>query len=344
MARTFASDNFSPVHPDIMQALIDCNTGHEKAYGSDLITAQAVALFQEHFGGDCSVYFVFNGTAANVLGLKAAAQSYHTIFCSNTAHINVDECGAPENYTGCKLVFLPENNGKISIEQIEPFLADRGVQHRSQPKIISITQTTELGTLYQPEEIKRIADFAHANGMLVHMDGARLANAAAALGMPFRAFTRDLGVDFLSFGGTKNGMMFGEAVIFFDSALSKQFPFIRKQGMQLASKMRYISAQFIALLSNDLWLKNASHANAMARRLASRLAKELPNVPLTRDVEANAVFALLPKEKIPLLQQHTFFWVWDDARGEVRWMTSWDTQPDDIEQFIFTLKQELVDN
>lgn len=337
MNRSFASDNFAPVHPKILKALSDCNTGHQGAYGADTYTKEAIGLFQQHFGSDCAVFFVFNGTAANVLGLKAATHSHHTIFCSNVAHINVDECGAPENYTGCKLVALPEQNGKIQVDPIRSYLVDKGVQHRSQPKVISITQTTELGTLYTPEEIRRIADFAHANGMLLHMDGARIANAAAALNMPLRAFTRDLGVDFLSFGGTKNGMMFGEAVIFFNKALAQEFLYIRKQGMQLASKMRYISAQFIALLSDDLWLANAKHANAMARLLQARLQKELPHIPLTRQVEANAVFALLPKEKIPLLQEHTFFWVWDDARGEVRWMTSWDTQPEDIEQFIAVL-------
>lgn len=339
MNRSFASDNFAPVHPRIMQAIMDCNEGHQRAYGADEMTQEAVRLFQEQFGKDSDVYFVFNGTAANVLGLKAIAHSHQTVFCSNVAHINVDECGAPENYTGCKLIVLPEQNGKISIEHIRPYLVDRGVQHRSQPKVISITQTTELGTLYSPEEIKTIADFAHANGMLLHMDGARIGNAAAALKMPLRAFTRDLGVDLLSFGGTKNGMMFGEAVIFFDRSLSKEFAYIRKQGMQLASKMRYISAQFIALLSDGLWLKNASHANAMAQLLYRRIKEELPQIPLTRKVEANAVFALLPKETIPALQEHTFFWVWDDAKGEVRWMTSWDTQPEDIEQFIAVVKQ-----
>ncbi|MBS0650954.1 MAG: low specificity L-threonine aldolase [Verrucomicrobia bacterium] len=341
MNRSFASDNFAPVHPRIMQAIIDCNEGHQRAYGADEMTQEAVRLFQEEFGNDCDVYFVFNGTAANVLGLKTIAHSHQTVFCSNVAHINVDECGAPENYTGCKLIVLPEQNGKISIEHIRPYLVDRGVQHRSQPKVISITQSTELGTLYSPEEIRAIADFAHANGMLLHMDGARIGNAAAALKMPLRALTRDLGVDLLSFGGTKNGMMFGEAVIFFDRSLSKEFPYIRKQGMQLASKMRYLSAQFVALLSDGLWLKNASHANAMAQLLYRRVEEELPQIPLTRQVEANAVFALLPKETIPALQEHTFFWVWDDAKGEVRWMTSWDTQPEDVEQFIAVVKQHM---
>ncbi|MBX3719543.1 MAG: low specificity L-threonine aldolase [Parachlamydiales bacterium] len=342
MNRSFASDNFAPVHPRIMQAIIDCNEGHQRAYGADEMTQEAVRLFQEQFGKDCDVYFVFNGTAANVLGLKTIAHSHQTVFCSNVAHINVDECGAPEKYTGCKLIVLPEQNGKISIEHIRPYLVDRGVQHRSQPKVVSITQATELGTLYAPEEIRAIADFAHANGMLLHMDGARIGNAAAALKMPLRALTRDLGVDVLSFGGTKNGMMFGEAVIFFDRSLSKEFPYIRKQGMQLASKMRYLSAQFVALLSDGLWLKNASHANAMAQLLYRRVQKELPDIPLTRQVEANAVFALLPKETIPALQEHTFFWVWDDAKGEVRWMTSWDTQPEDIEQFIAVVKQHVI--
>lgn len=341
MNRSFASDNFAPVHPRIMQAIIDCNEGHQRAYGADEMTQEAVSLFQEQFGKDCDVYFVFNGTAANVLGLKTIAHSHQTVFCSNVAHINVDECGAPEKYTGCKLIVLPEQNGKISIEHIRPYLVDRGVQHRSQPKVISITQATELGTLYAPEEIRAIADFAHANGMLLHMDGARIGNAAAALKMPLRALTRDLGVDVLSFGGTKNGMMFGEAVIFFDRSLSKEFPYIRKQGMQLASKMRYLSAQFVALLSDGLWLKNASHANAMAQLLYHRVQEELPQIPLTRQVEANAVFALLPKQTIPALQEHTFFWVWDDAKGEVRWMTSWDTQPEDIEQFIAVVKQHM---
>lgn len=339
MNRSFASDNFASVHPRIMQAMMDCNVGHQRAYGADEMTQEAVRLFQEQFDKDCDVFFVFNGTAANVLGLKTIAHSHQAVFCSNVAHINVDECGAPENYTGCKLIVLPEQNGKLSVEHIRPYLVDRGVQHRSQPKVISITQATELGTLYSPEEIKAIADFAHANGMLLHMDGARICNAAAALKLPLRALTRDLGVDLLSFGGTKNGMMFGEAVIFFDRSLSKEFAYIRKQGMQLASKMRYLSAQFIALLSDGLWLKNASHANAMAQLLYRRVQEELPDIVLTRQVEVNAVFALLPKVTISALQEHTFFWVWDDAKGEVRWMTSWDTQPEDIEQFISVLKQ-----
>ncbi len=337
--KTFASDNFASVHPDVMQAIVRCNHEHQMAYGADEMTKEAEGKFRELFGQDIDVYFVFNGTGANVCSLKTVTQPHHTIFCSNVAHINVDECGAPENFTGCKLIVLPEKNGKISIEDIRPYMGVKGVQHRSQPKVVSITQTTELGSLYQPEEVKAIADFAHGEGMLVHMDGARICNAAAALNMPLRAITRDLGVDFLSFGGTKNGMMFGEAVIFFDKGLSKDFPFVRKQGMQLASKMRFISAQFTALLSDGLWLKNASHANAMAGLLAERLRKELPQIRLTREVVANAVFAILPHALIPVLQKQAFFWVWDDGIGEVRWMTSWDTKPEDIDHFISVLKQ-----
>lgn len=339
MKRSLASDNFAGVHPDILKAISECNQGHEIAYGGDTVTKRATEKFKEHFGPNIEVFFVCNGTAANVLGLKAITLSHQAVLCASSAHINVDECGASENYVGCKLITLPHKDGKITIDALKPYLEAVGNQHHVQPKIISITQATELGTVYRPEEIREITKFAHAHGMYVHMDGARICNAAASLRKSLKEITADVGVDILSFGGTKNGLMFGEAVVFFNPTLAKEFAYIRKQGLHLTSKMRFISAQFIALLSNDLWLKNASHANAMAKLLADRLKQQMPQIPITHPVEINAVFAILPQKHIKPLQEQTFFWVWDSGQSEVRWMTAWDTQPEDIETFIALLKK-----
>src|SRR5215213_11221065 len=256
--RSFASDNNAGVHPEVINAITKANDGHVIAYGSDPITARAMELFQKHFGSDVAVYFVFGGTGANVLGLKAITQSHHAIFCAETAHVNVDECGAPEQFTGCKLITLPTPDGKLRVEQIKPLLHGIGVEHHVQPRVISISQATEMGTVYTKEELKTLADFAHDNNMRLHVDGARLANAAVALDATFREITADVGVDVLSFGGTKNGMMYGEAVVFFDKRLAGDFKYIRKQGMHLPSKMRFISAQFAALLSGDLWRRGAA--------------------------------------------------------------------------------------
>jgi threonine aldolase len=331
--RSFASDNNAGVHPEIIEALRNANDGHVIAYGSDPITARAVELFQKHFGSDVAVFFVFGGTGANVLGLKAITQPHHAIFCADTAHVNVDECGAPEKFTGCKLITIPTPDGKLRVEQIKPLLHGIGVEHHVQPHVITISQATEMGTVYTRDELKTLAEFAHDNGLLLHVDGARLANAAVALGATLKEITTDVGVDVLSFGGTKNGMMYGEAVVFFDKARASDFKYIRKQGMQLPSKMRFISAQFEALLSNDLWRRGAAHANRMAQLLGSELAQVL-KIKLTQPVESNGVFATIPAEYIPVLQQKYFFYVWDDAISEVRLMASFDTSEEDIRDFV----------
>ncbi len=336
----FASDNYAGVHPDILKAINDANKGHSKAYGGDSYTQEAIALFKKHFGSDVDVYFVCNGTAANVLGLSTLIQPYQGVICAESAHINADECGAPEKYIGCKLQTVPTKDGKLTIENIQAFLMLRGDQHKVQPKMISIAQSTELATVYTPEEIKKITDFAHAHDLLVHMDGSRLSNAAARLNANLAALTKDVGIDVLSFGGTKDGMMLGDAVIFFNKELSKDFQYIRKQSMQLVSKMRFISAQFIALLTDNLWLKNAKHANAMAQLLAAEIQK-IPQIKISKEVQSNAVFAYIDPKLIPILQEKYYFYVWDEATSEVRWMTSWDTTQEDIQDFVAFIKQTL---
>ena len=335
--RGFASDNNSGIHPQILQAISKANIGHTIGYGDDIYTENAIKIFQTIFGENIDVYFVFTGTAANTLGLKAITSSYNSIICAETAHINVDECGAPEKFTGCKLIPIPTENGKITPAQIRKHLHGFGFEHHSQPKAISITQPTELGTVYTIEEIKEITKLAHEFGMRVHMDGARISNAAVVLNADFREFMVDAGIDVLSFGGTKNGMMFGEALIFFDKKLSGDFKYYRKQGMQLFSKMRFIPAQFGEFLSGDLWRKNAEHANKMAKILAAEVRK-IPQIQITQPVQINAVFAIIPKEIIPILQQKYFFYVWDENKSEVRWMTSFDTTEDDIYGFTTQLK------
>ncbi len=335
--KSFASDNASGVHPRILAAMERANAGYARPYGQDPYTGQAKEVFARHFGPDIDMYFVFLGTAANVLGLRAVTRPWHSVVCADVAHINVDECGAPESVTGSKLQAVPSYDGRIRSTDIEPLLHMIGDFHHSQPRVVSITQSTELGTVYSPAQVRALADFAHANGMLLHMDGARLANAAAALDVSLAELTRDAGVDVLSFGGTKNGMMFGEAVIFFNPDLSREFNFIRKQGMQLISKMRFIAAQFIEMLHDGLWLENARNANAMARLLADSL-RGLPHVAITRPVEANAVFARLSPEHIARLQQDFYFYEWDPVLHEVRWMTSFDTTEADVGEFIDAVK------
>jgi threonine aldolase len=268
-------------------------------------------------------------------------QSYNSIICAETSHIHVDECGAPEKFTGCKLLPVETKNGKLTIEGISKHMYGFGFEHHAQPKVISITQASEMGTVYSVEEIREIADYAHQKGLLLHMDGARISNAAVSLGMNFREFTGYVGVDILSFGGTKNGMMYGEAVVFFNKDLASDFKYRRKQGMQLASKMRFISAQFLAFLENDLWKKNAEHSNRMAKLLEQEVRK-IPGIQITQKVEANGVFAILPKKLIPELQKEYFFYVWDENRGEVRWMTSFDTQEEDIMGFVELLRRSMA--
>jgi threonine aldolase len=331
-ARSFASDNNAGIHPEVLQAISAANSGHTVGYGDDPYTDSAKRKFEEHFGSDIDVFFVFNGTAANVLGLKALTHSYDAVICSDFAHIYCDECGAPERFTGCKLIPIPNQDGKLTVESVSHAYHGVGDQHHVQPRVIAITQATEMGTVYKPDEVRALAKFAHEREMFLHMDGARIANAAVRQGQTLREATRDLGVDVLSFGGTKNGAMGAEAVVFFDRRLARNFQFVRKQGMQLASKMRFISAQFEALLSNDLWLKSAQHANRMARLLEAAV-REIPRVKIVYPVEANGVFAQIPHAAIAQLQQRYFFYVWSEEESIVRWMCSFDTTEDDIRQF-----------
>jgi len=338
MNKGFASDNNSGVHPAIFKSMKNANNGHVVGYGDDPFTQKATEIFKNKFGDDTNVFFVFNGTGANVLGLSTVTQSFHSVICAETAHIQEDECGAPEKFTGCKLLPVEPVNGKITPEGIIPHLKGFDFEHHSQPRVISISQVTEMGTVYQPEEIRALANLAHENNMLLHMDGARIANAAAALDLDFKAFTKYCGVDILSFGGTKNGMMMGEAVLFFNPELTHLTKYIRKQSMQLYSKMRFVSAQFLAYFENDLWKKTASHSNKMAQLLAEEVAK-IPEVTLTEPVEANGVFAIVPQEVIKPLQEQFFFYIWNEKRSEVRWMTSWDTTEEEIFEFVELIKK-----
>ena len=341
MTKSFASDNWSGACPEIMETLQEVNKGHMAAYGeeNEPVTEKATARFKEHFGPSAETFFVYNGTAANVLSTSHLLRSYQAIVSAHSAHMNEDECGAPEKISGSKILGIETEDGKIKPEQVKPFLGSVGFQHHSQPRVISISQVTEKGTVYSPEEVRALADFAHANNMYLHMDGARISNAAVALGMEFRQFTTDVGVDVLSFGGTKNGLMFGEAVVFLNPDLAVDFEYTRKQGMQLHSKMRFIAAQFDRYLTDGLWKKNAGHANEMARLLGKKLS-EL-GVKITRDVQANGVFAIFPKEQIPDIQKEYSFHIWDETTSEVRLMCSWDTTPEDIYGFVDAVKNYL---
>jgi threonine aldolase len=330
--RSFASDNNAGVHPKVLQAIAAANRGHVVGYGNDAYTEAAVRKFKQQFGPDVEVFIVFNGTAANCLSLKALTESYQAVISGEAAHIYTDECGAPEKFTGCKLIPIPAMDGKLTVESVRDVYHGIGDQHHVQPHVISITQATEVGTVYTPREIRDLARFAHRNNMFLHMDGARIANAAVSLSLTLREATRDLGVDVLSFGGTKNGALGAEAVVFFDKKLSRDFLYRRKQGMQLASKMRFISAQLDALLSNDLWRKNAEHSNRMAGLLQKELSR-IPQVKIVYKVEANGVFAQIPRSAIAKLQKRYFFYVWDEQRSLVRWMCSFDTTERDVKQF-----------
>jgi threonine aldolase len=338
--RSFASDNNAGVHPEVMHAIANANDGHVIAYGDDPFTARAVAKFRELLGRDVEIFFVFGGTGANVLGLKAMTQPHQAVICADTAHINVDECGAPEKFTGCKLLPAPTREGKIEIATFEHYLDGVGFEHHVQPRVISVSQATEMGTVYTAAELRTLSKFAHKHNMLLHVDGARIANAAVSLKSTLKAITRDAGVDVLSFGGAKNGMMYGEAVVFFDKTLAHDFKYTRKQGTHLPSKMRFISAQFEAMLTKDLWRRNAEHANKMAGVLAGELAK-IPQITLTQPVESNGVFAIVPRRYIAQLQKKYFFYVWNEGMSEVRFMTSFDTTEEDIADFV-TLVRKTV--
>jgi threonine aldolase len=330
--RGFASDNAATIHPEVLAAITRANAGHAFGYGHDPVTEALAGRFQAEFGEHARAFGVWGGTAANVLCLRAACRPWDAVICAETAHLNVDECGAPEAIAGVKLLSAPTADGKLDETMIEGMLRRVGDEHAVQPRVVSISQCTELGTVYTVEELASLARFSHAHGLLVHVDGARLANAAAALGVSLRAITTDAGVDMLSFGGTKNGLLGAEAVVFLDPGLADGFEYLRKQSMQLASKMRFLSAQLDALLSDELWLRCATHANEMASLLAERV-RSLAGVTLTRPVQANAVFAALAPEAIAPLRECYDFYVWDEPAGEVRWMCSWDTTPEDVEGF-----------
>jgi len=339
--RGFASDNYAGVLPELLEAIAAANTGHAVSYGGDDWTARVGELFRSHFGDDARAALVFNGTGANVVALQGLCRPYEACICASTAHLNVDECGAPERVAGLKLLAVDTPDGKLTPELVQPRLVRFGDEHAVQPKVISITQSTELGTLYTPDEIAALADQAHSHGMLLHVDGARLSNAAVALGVPLRAITTDVGADAVSFGGTKNGTMLGEAVVFLREGLGGDVLFLRKQSMQLASKMRFIAAQFEALLTDDLWRRPAAHANAMATRLAGAVG-QIADVEITQEVQANAVFAILPAAATASLQERWKFYVWDENSGEVRWMCSWDTTEEDVDAFAADVREAVA--
>ena len=340
--RSFASDNNSGVHPAVMEAVIAANDNHAIGYGDDPWTAKAAEVIKRHFGDEAEPFFVFNGTGANSVALQAVTRPFNSILCASTAHINVDECGAPARMTGCAVIPIAAPDGKLTPELIKPHLHNFGVCHHSQPRAVYISQVTELGTVYTVGEVRSIADLLHGCGMYLHMDGARLANACVALGCSMRDITVDAGVDILSFGGTKNGMMMGEAVISFRPEITRDLQYYRKQSAQLASKMRYLAAQFVPYLENGLWHENARHANECAARLAERLAA-YPQVRFTQKVESNQLFFTLPGKIVERLQESYFFYFWNESINEVRLVTSWDTTDEDIEGFLRTF-DAAVDN
>jgi threonine aldolase len=333
----FASDNCSGIHPDVLAAIGDANRGFVKAYGDDPYTASAHALFRREFGEQAEILFTFGGTGANVVGIASVARSFEAVFCADCSHLWSDECAAPEKFFGGKLVPVPAQFGKITVDSIISCIGENRGVHHAKPKVISLTQPTEWGTLYRLSEMQEIAAFAHANDMLLHVDGARLSNAAAALGCSLAATSSDVGVDILSFGGTKNGLMGGEAIVFINPVCARDAGFIRKQATQLASKMRFISVQFEAFLTNDLWRRNAEHANSMAARLADHLAS-VPGVSFTSPVEVNALFPTLERRYIAPLEQKSLFYMWDANASIARWMTSYNTTSDDVDAFANVIK------
>jgi threonine aldolase len=340
LPREFASDNTAPVHPAVMAALAAANQGPSPAYGYDSWTERATAWFGAQFGPGIEVFPVWNGTGANVVALRALTRPWQAVVCSAQAHIQVDECGAPELLTGSKLIAVPTADGKLTPDMLHRAMAGRGDEHHVQPAVVSLTQVTEYGTVYRLDEITALCATAHGLGLKVHMDGARIANAAAALDLPLRAFTRDAGVDILSYGATKNGAMGAEAIVVFDAALAGDMLFLRKQSMQLASKMRFLSAQLLALAADDLWLANARHANAMAGRLAAGV-RSIPGVEITQPAEASAVFVTLPRAVSLRLQDSFHFYFWNHSDVEVRFMTSWATGASDVDELLEAIRKEM---
>ncbi len=339
-ARGFASDNYAGAHPEVMAALALANDGHQTAYGGDEYTEHLQQVVRRHFGPRAEAFPVFNGTGANVVALQAVTDRWGAVICAESAHINVDECGAPERVGGLKLLTVPTEDGKLTPELIDREAYGWEDEHRAMPQVVSITQSTELGTLYTPAEIRAICEHAHERGMVVHLDGSRIANAAAALDVPMRTFTNVAGVDLLSLGGTKNGALFGEAVVVLNPGAVRAMKHLRKLSMQLASKMRFVSVQLEALLAGDLWLRNARHANSMAQRLAEG-AGAVKGVEILYPVQANGVFARLPHDVSERLMKHYRFYFWDEAAGVVRWMCAFDTTEEDVDGFLAALRAEL---
>ncbi|MFE9120327.1 threonine aldolase family protein [Streptomyces sp. NPDC007172] len=339
--RGFASDNYAGAHPEVLAALALANGGHQIAYGEDDYTDHLQRVIHSHFGSGAQAYPVFNGTGANVTALQALTDRWGAVVCAESAHINVDEGGAPERMAGLKLLTVATPDGKLTPELIDRQAWGWEDEHRAMPQVVSITQNTELGTVYTPDEIRAICEHAHERGMKVHLDGARISNAAASLDVPMRTFTSVAGVDVLSFGGTKNGMLFGEAIVVLNPDAVHQMKHIRKMSMQLASKMRFVSVQLEALLAKDLWLRNARHSNAMAQRLAEGV-RQVDGVEILHEVQANAVFARLPHDVSERLQKRYRFYFWDETAGDVRWMCSFDTTEDDVDGFLAALKEEMA--
>lgn len=340
MKRGFGSDNHSGISPEILEAIASANTEHALAYGDDEYTQRTADLFRQTFGSQASVYLVFNGTGANVLCIDAMCRSHHAVVCSDTAHIHVDECGAPQRIVGCKLLTVPTPDGKLTPELVKTQLHGFGFEHHSQPRAISIAQSTELGTLYTLDEIRALADLAHSYDMYLHVDGARLANAAVRLGCSFKEMTTDCGVDCLSFGGTKNGLLMGESCVILNPKLDVDMKYRRKQMSQLCSKMRFVAVQFEAYLTTSLWRRNAEHSNRMAQMLYQAV-KDIPGVRVMYPVQVNSVFVQLPHEVWTGLQNDYFFYDWDEANDVVRWMCSFDTTEGDIARFVEALKARL---
>ena len=338
--RSFASDNNSSVHPRIMEALMKTNNGHALGYGDDPWTEEAAHKVKEQFSRPCEALFVFNGTGSNTMALQIMTRPYHIIFCADTAHIAVDECGAPSKATGCFMRTIPTLDGKLTPELLKPFMVNFGIEHHSQPGAIYLSQCSELGTIYKPEEICTLTEFAHRHGLFVHMDGARISNAAAALGMSLDDISGACGVDTLTLGGTKNGLMGAECVVIFNQDLIKEARYARKQSCQLASKMRYISCQFTAFLEDNLWLTCAQHANAMAQRLYKELST-MPDIKFTQTVESNQLFFIMPREKENKLQKYYHFYFWNEAIGEMRLVTSFDSEEEDVDKLIACIKALL---
>ncbi|WCB95052.1 Low specificity L-threonine aldolase [Baekduia alba] len=336
--RAFASDNYAGAHPEVLAAIAEANVDHAVSYGADPWTARANELIRAQFGAQAQPWLVFNGTAANVLSLGALTRTWECVVTPETSHLHVDEAAAPERLAGVKLLTLPTEEGKLSPAQIEPLLARQGDEHAPQVRVVSVANTTELGTVYSVAEIRALADVAHANGLLLHVDGSRLANAAVATGASLAELTTKAGADAVSFGLTKNGALGVEVVVFLRDPGPEGFAWLRKQHAQLSSKMRFQAAQVVALLEDDLWRRSAAHANAMAAALAQRVAA-IPSIQLTRPVQANAVFALLPRELADAVRPDFPFYTWDESTGEVRWMCSWDTTEDDVAGFAAALER-----